>query len=79
MDGRARLFMLILAAPRLVCKTVGAGLAVTVHYGYPAWRRMRYALLRTLLIPETRAVTCSPRLKPGASQATLAATGHVGA
>ncbi len=55
MDGHPRLFMLILAAPRLVCKTVGAGVAVTVCYSYPAKRGMRYALLRMLLFPEISA------------------------
>jgi hypothetical protein len=47
---------LILAAPRLVCKTVGAGVAVTIHYSYPAQRGMRYAVLCALLFPEIRAL-----------------------
>jgi hypothetical protein len=42
--------MLILAAPRLVCKTVGAGVMVTLaRQGYSGQREMRYAVLRTLL------------------------------
>jgi hypothetical protein len=48
-DGHPRLFMLILAAPRLVCKTVGAGVVVTIRYGYLAQRVMRYAVLCALL------------------------------